>query len=114
MMRIVEVLKGFYHKLPTPPSTNYLFRPITPNPYGLLPPRPLIFDIGSKGERGSYAFGPPPPQSKVVCVDLSPGPGVDIVADAHDLHMVGEGTVDCVISISVLEHVRYPQKVMQE
>ena len=47
-------------------------------------------------------------------MDLQPGPGVDLVADAHDLHMVESNSVDCVVCISVLEHVRYPQKVVAE
>src|SRR5262245_29503333 len=114
MTRIVEILKNIYHLLPEPPSTNYLYREISPNPYKLLPPQPVIFDIGSKESRGFYAFGSPPSDAKVVCVDIESGPGVDLVADAHDLHMVADESVDFVISISVLEHVRQPQKVMQE
>jgi len=50
----------------------------------------------------------------VVCVDIEPGPHVDLVADAHDLNMVPDGSVDCVVSVSVLEHVRYPHKVVAE
>ncbi len=107
-------LRTLYHRLPTPPSTNYLYREIRPNPYELLPPQPVIFDIGSKSAMGEYAFGRPPAGAKFVCVDIEPGAGVDLVADAHDMHMVPSNSVDMVMSISVLEHVRYPQKVMQE
>lgn len=114
MTRIVDVLKSIYHMLPEPPSTNYLYRQISPNPYTLLPPQPIIFDIGSKETRGLYAFGSAPRDAKVVCVDIEGGPGVDLVADAHDLHMVTDGSVDCVTSVSVLEHVRNPKKVMEE
>lgn len=98
----------------TPPSTNYLFREIRPAPYQLLPPAALIYDIGSKGAGGCYAFGDPPPDARVVCVDAEAGPGVDLVADAHDLYMVPSDSVDCVVSISVLEHVRSPQRVVAE
>src|SRR4051812_24718979 len=107
-------LKQVLRWLATPPDTNYLYRSIEPSPYALLPPDAVIFDIGSKGEGGHYAFGSPPPGARVVCVDIAPGPNVDLVADAHDLHMVPDNSVDCVVSISVLEHVRYPHKVVAE
>lgn len=107
------MLRDLYHKLPEPPSTNYMFL-IPRNPYELLPTGALIFDIGSKESRGSYAFGNVPENSRIVCVDIEAGPGVDLVADAHDLHMVEDDSVDCVITISTLEHVRYPQKVVAE
>ncbi len=112
--RLVRLLRDAYHSLPQPPSTNYLFRGFRVNPYELLPPSPLILDIGSKGERGTYVFGSAPPDARVICVDIVAGPGVDLVADAHDLHMVESGSVDCVVTVSVLEHVRYPWKVMTE
>lgn len=111
---IMGRLKDWYHLLPTPPSTNYLYRPFNTNPYDLLPANPIIFDIGSKEARGSYAFGNPPPGAKIVCVDIELGPGVDLVADAHDLHMVETNSIDCVVSISTLEHVRNPAKVVKE
>ena len=114
MTDVLEILRRMYHRLPRPPSTNYLYREIRPNPYELLPARPVIFDIGSKEEKGTYAFGAPPPDAKVVCVDIEPGPGVDLVADAHNLHMVPSDSVDCVTTVSVLEHVRYPHKVVAE
>ena len=113
-MSIVRILKSLYHKLPDPPSTNYLYRTFDVNPYKLLPANAVIFDIGSKGSRGAYAFGSPPADAKIVCVDLYDGPGVDLVADAHDMHMVEGDSVDCVVTVSALEHVRYPQKVVSE
>lgn len=113
-MGVVERLKWLYHRLPSPPSTNYTYRQISPSPYEFLSENPVIFDIGSKAVKGKYAFGAPPAGAKVVCVDLHPGPGVDLVADAHDLHMVPDGSVDFVTTVSVLEHVRYPQKVVGE
>ena len=114
MNNILATLKSLYRKLPDPPSTNYLYRTISPNPYDLLPPNPVIFDIGSKEARGAYAFGGPPEGAKIVCVDIAESAGVDLVADAHDLHMVPDNSVDFVCSISVLEHVRYPQRVVKE
>ena len=113
-MDVISILKRIYHRLPQPPSTNYLYRKISPSPYEFLPPAPVIFDIGSKEVKGSYAFGTPPPNATIVCVDIAAGPGVDLVADAHDLHMVPSDSVDFVTSVSVLEHVRYPHKVVSE
>ncbi len=113
-MSVNHVLKSIYHALPEPPSTNYLYRNFDVNPYSLLPPNPTIFDIGSKEARGSYAFGNPPAGAKIVCVDMFEGPGVDLVADAHDMQMVSDSSVDCVVTVSTLEHVRYPQKVVSE
>ena len=103
-----------YHKLPEPPSTNYIYREIKPNPYDYLPSKPIIFDIGSKGARAEYAFGKPPKDANIVCVDIEDSPGVDLVGDAHDLHMVKDGSVDFVVSVSLLEHVKYPRKVIKE
>ncbi len=111
---VIPFLKSLYHKLPQPPSTHYRCRNFNVNPYALLPPRPIIFDIGSKEARGSYGFGAPPADAEIVCVDMFDGLGVDLVADAHDMPMVPSGSVDCVVTVSTLEHVRYPQKVVAE
>lgn len=111
---MLAILKRLYHRLPSPPSTNYLCHEIQPNPYTLLPENPLIFDIGSKDGRANYAFGAPPAGAKVVCVDIAARAGVDLVADAHDLHMVDSNTVDFVTTVSVLEHVQHPQQVVSE
>ena len=113
-MKIIEILKSIYHKLPEPPSTNYIYRKIKPSPYDFLPRQPIIYDIGSKDARAGYAFGKPPTDAKIVCVDIEESVGVDLVADAHNLHMVDNDSVDFVTSISVLEHVKYPQKVIKE
>jgi SAM-dependent methyltransferase len=113
-MSLISILKALYHALPRPPSTLYVCRRFSVNAYALLPPRSTIFDIGSKGARGSYEFGPPPADAKIVCVDLFAGPGVDLVADAHNMHMVPSNSVDCVVTMSTLEHVRCPHKVVSE
>ncbi|MEO5378023.1 MAG: class I SAM-dependent methyltransferase [Magnetococcus sp. DMHC-6] len=114
MIPFKSILKKIYHLLPTPPSTNFLYRAISPNPYDLLPAHALIFDIGSKDNKGLYAFGPPPKDAHLICVDIEERLGVDLVADAHNMPMVTDNSVDCVLCVSLLEHVRYPQKVMKE
>ena len=107
-------LKALYRRLPRPPSTNYMFKLPARSPYADLGPGAVIFDVGSKACRGVYAFGAPPKGATVVAVDIVDAPGVDLVADAHDLHMVASESVDCVVTISTLEHVRDPRKVVSE
>lgn len=81
----------------------------------MLPPCPTILDIGSKDARGCYAFGSPPEGSTVLCADIAAGPGVDIVCDAHDMREnLADNTIDCVVTISTLEHVKKPWIVVDE
>ncbi len=46
-------------------------------------------------------------------VDMFPYPGVDIVCDLHQIPL-GDNSVDYIISIATLEHVKHPQKVVEE
>ncbi len=112
--KVLRFLKRIYRCLPSPPSTNFRCRAFKVNPYELLPHDSLILDIGSKSARGVYAFGKPPADAKVICVDLFPGPGVDLVADAHDLNMVADASVDCVVCVSVLMYCHDPVRVVRE
>jgi SAM-dependent methyltransferase len=114
MTALVQFLKKIYRALPEPPSSYFAYKSSTVNPYELLPANATIFDIGSKDARGDYSFGLPPDDARVVCVDIEDGPGVDLVADAHDMVDVADNSVDCVLTISTLEHVRYPAKVVSE
>lgn len=107
-------LKRLAGWLPAPPSTNYLYRDIRPGFYELLGPGAVIYDIGSKDARGRYAFGSPPDGTKVVCVDIAPGPGVDVVADAQDMRRVADGAADGVLLVSMLQHVPNPHRVAAE
>jgi len=107
-------LRAVRRLLPPAPSTNYLWRDFDVKPYEFLPEKPLIYDIGAQESRGRYAFGSPPPGARLVCIDIEAGPGVDIVADAHDLHMVESGSADCVTCVGVLLHCRSPERVIGE
>ena len=113
--KFINFLRQLYHKLPTPPSTNYMFKKFEHSPYEYLQDNALIYDIGSKDiVGGEYAFGKPPDNARVICVDIEDGPGVDIVADAHNLSMIKDNSADCVVCVSVLIHLHYPHKVMKE
>jgi hypothetical protein len=68
------------------------------------------FAARARRSAGSYGFGPLPADAKIGCVDMFDRSGADLVADAHDMRMVS-GSVDCVVTVSALEHLRYPQKV---
>jgi SAM-dependent methyltransferase len=107
-------VKALFRGLPQAPSTNYLWHEFKAKPYELLPPNPVIYDIGARDARGRYMFGSPPPGARLVCVDIEAGPGVDIVADAHDLHMIPDNSADCIVAVGVLLHCRDPRKVLSE
>lgn len=113
-MRVVSTLRAIYHRIPRPPSTNYLLPGHeTPDPFDGLPSDALVYDIGSKKMHGYKGWGLPP-GGRIVTVDIDPGSEPDIVADAHDLSMIADNSADCVTSICVLEHCAKPWVVMDE
>ena len=67
-----------------------------------------ILDLGSS--RGPYKslF----PNATTVDIDASVHP--DIVADAHDLHMIKDASFDVVLSTEMLEHLHNPFKGIEE
>lgn len=111
-MKIGLVLRRIYHSLPEPPSTN-LELTLRLSPYQLLPPSPIIYDIGAKNARARY-FGVLPPGARIICTDIQPGPGVDIVADAQDMPQIPSESADCVLLVSILQHMPHPQKAVDE
>jgi len=112
MMNIGRFLRSIYRSLPEPPSTNFEL-PLRTSPYQLLPANPIVYDIGSKDARAGY-FGAPPRGATIVCTDIRPGPGVDIVADAQDMPQIPSGSADCVFLVSILQHIPSPQKAIDE
>ena len=111
-MNIGRFLRSIYRSLPEPPSTNFELA-LRTLPYELLPANPIVYDIGSKDARAGY-FGAPPPGATIVCTDIRPGPGVDIVADAQDMPQIPSGSADCVFLVSILQHIPSPQKAIDE
>lgn len=100
--------------LPEPPSTNYSFHRRRPDPYRLLSPGSVVYDIGSKSAKGGYWPGSLPPDSKIVAIDIAPGPNVDIVADAQNLSPLPSDSADCVLLVSLLQHIPHPHLVAAE
>jgi SAM-dependent methyltransferase len=111
-------LRKIYRNLPEPPSTNFSYYKVEPSPYDLLPhdllpPNPVIYDIGSKSARAGY-FGGAPSDATVICIDIVPGLGVDIVADAQNMPQIDSESADCALLVSVLQHLPSPQKAIDE
>lgn len=65
-------------------------------------------DIGSN--RSPYAQYFP----NRVGLDVRMMPGVDIVGDAHDLHMIRDEEFDCILCTEVLEHLHTPERAISE
>jgi SAM-dependent methyltransferase len=75
--------------------------------------RPRALELGSREVTGSSWARPP--SWDCVGVDIVPGPGVDLVADAHELSQhVPRESFDAVFSSSVFEHLVMPWKVVLE
>jgi SAM-dependent methyltransferase len=114
MPPIKQTLRRAYNLMPREPSTNYRCRNFDVNPYAMLPRDAMILDIASKNSRATYGFGAPPADARVVCVDIEPGDGVDLIADAHQLPLISSESVDCVICVSFLYAAKYPSLVINE
>jgi len=78
-----------------------------------------VLHIGARGLPGAASNGGDWPRRllhvPVVGLDIHPGPHVDVVGDAHFLsRFLREGSVDAVVSASVLEHIQAPWLVAAE
>lgn len=69
-----------------------------------LPAGASVCDIGAGGRRV---------RPDAVCVDIAPGPNVDVVADSHDLPLE-DGRFDLVICTGTLNLCREPDRVLSE
>ena len=70
----------------------------------MLPPGGLAMDVGASLRRVS---------NDVLCLDLMPTDGVDLVGDLHRIPLVEE-SLDAVVCTGVLEHVADPWTVIGE
>lgn len=75
-------------------------------------PAPRVLELGTRRvdpARSNRRDAWVPHAAAFVGVDIAPGPGVDLVADAHRLtDALGEGAFDAVIACSVFEHLERP------
>lgn len=70
-------------------------------------PEPRILEVGSGGGRHGSEH------DRVTCTDVAFAPGVEVIADAHDLPFP-DGSFDLVIAVAVLEHVADPARCVAE
>jgi SAM-dependent methyltransferase len=111
-------IKNWFRKvqkaLPAAPSSKFVSCKYAVNLYDLLPANAYVLEFGVRKDKGVYPIGRPRADTRLVTVDIQELDGADIVADAHDLHMIEDNSVDCVIAANVLEHVEQPHVCMAE
>jgi len=81
-----------------------------------LPVQEPIYEFGSMqvpGQEGFADLRPYFPGMKYIGSDMSPGIGVDVILDLHNINLPSE-SVGTVISCDTLEHVEYPRKALSE
>ena len=70
-----------------------------------------VLEIGGRSaNRELYGF---PNVTRYQTLDMRPGPGVDIVGDAHDPAIHPPDSVDSIVAFNVLEHCEQPWKVVE-
>lgn len=74
-----------------------------------------VLQIGSRVPRGEDAVPPRNLLPGLIGLDIHPGCNVDLVGDAHVLsHFIRAGSLDAILSSSVLEHIQAPWLVAAE
>ena len=76
-------------------------------------PSPLVLVIGGGTEGQGTAALYRDPAIRRLSFDIYHSPGIDMVADAHEIPLA-DGTVDGVLIQAVLEHVLEPERVVSE
>lgn len=78
-------------------------------------PSPRVLEVGGRARSGVLHRDLLPPVSEYVALDIVPGPGVDVVGDAHVMaDLLGEARFDFACSYVVWEHLAMPWKVVVE
>ena len=73
-----------------------------------------MLEIGSRARSGTSYRDWFPPDIEHVGIDITNGPNVDIVCDAHHLSRHVQGPFDFAFSMAVFEHILMPWKVAIE
>jgi hypothetical protein len=74
-----------------------------------------VLQIGSRVPRGEEPVPPRELLRGLIGLDIHPGCNVDLVGDAHVLsHFIRAGSLDAILSSSVLEHIQAPWLVAAE
>ena len=69
-----------------------------------------VLDVGSGNGPYKELF----PNRTTLEIEERDGHPVDIVGDAHDLHMIEDTTYDVILLIEVLEHLHTPSRALSE
>lgn len=73
-----------------------------------------LLEIGSRARSGASYRSWFPADIDYVGMDITAGPNVDVIADAHHLTLEIHRTFDFIFSIAVFEHILMPWKVALE
>ena len=112
-MSIKSRFRKVYEALPQAPSSKFVSCDYV-DLYALLPATATVLEFGVRKEKGVYPVGQPHEDTQIITVDIRALPGADLVADAHDLGMIDDDCIDCVIAANVLEHVERPHDCVDE
>ena len=76
---------------------------------------PTVVEIGARARSGTLNNAWLPNGAKYIGFDIVDGPNVDLVGDAHDIARHFEAaSIDAVFSISTLEHLAMPWKIVAQ
>lgn len=78
-----------------------------------IPANARIADLGGHRDKKRGSFDIRSYQGEVICVNITPDHGADIIADAADIPCA-DASFDVVVCSELLEHVRSPVDVLQE
>jgi SAM-dependent methyltransferase len=81
-----------------------------------LPITEPIVEFGSLQVPGQEKFADLPPffpNKEYIGCDMQPGPGVDRIANLHNIAMPTE-SIGTILVVDTLEHVEYPRKALEQ
>jgi SAM-dependent methyltransferase len=93
---------------------NHVFSTMTQRLLAESKPGDRVLEIGSRARSGNTNRHLVHPDVEYVGVDITDGPNVDVVGDAHHLSRHVTGQFDAIFSVSVFEHLLMPWMVALE
>jgi SAM-dependent methyltransferase len=114
---LIGWFRATYHRLPSPPSTNYNLHALDVHPYELIPDGSVVLDIGAGTLDGMYEAFPARNRKdrdpRLITLDIDPHAAVGVRGDAHAVPLKDK-SIDAVLCVSVLEYVHSPERVLAE
>lgn len=93
---------------------NHTFNTMTQTLLAESRPGDRVLEIGSRARSGNTHRYLVNPEVEYVGIDITDGPNVDVVGDAHHLSRHVTGEFDAIFSVSVFEHLLMPWMVALE